>query len=90
METVTEKQVLNQEELQTLTALQQDTQQLLLELGEIELIKLQLEERHISAKNKFQEVQKGEISFTNLLHEKYGKIDLDPQSGEFIKLDETL
>ena len=90
METVTEKQVLNQEELQTLTALQQDTQQLLLELGEIELIKLQLEERHISAKNKFQEVQKGEISFTNLLHEKYGKIDLNPQSGEFIKLDETL
>ena len=90
METVTEKQVLNQEELQTLTALQQDTQQLLLELGEIELIKLQLEERHISAKNKFQEVQKGEISFTNLLHEKYGKINLDPQSGEFIKLDETL
>jgi len=90
METVTEKQVLNQEELQTLTALQQDTQQLLLELGEIELIKLQLEERHISAKNKFQEVQKGEISFTNLLHEKYGKIDLNPQNGEFIKLDETL
>jgi|TARA_B110000977_G_scaffold140843_1_gene178799 hypothetical protein len=90
METVTEKQVLNQEELQTLTALQQDTQQLLLELGEIELIKLQLEERHISAKNKFQEVQKGEISFTNSLHEKYGKINLDPQSGEFIKLDETL
>ena len=90
MEKVTEKQVLNQEELQTLTALQQDTQQLLLELGEIELIKLQLEERHISAKNKFQEVQKGEISFTNLLHEKYGKIDLNPQSGEFIKLDETL
>tara|TARA_B110000858_G_C17723145_1_gene436277 strand:+ start:882 stop:1154 length:273 start_codon:yes stop_codon:yes gene_type:complete len=90
METVTEKQVLNQEELQTLTALQQDTQQLLLELGEIELIKLQLEERHISAKNKFQEVQKGEISFTNLLHEKYGKINLDPQSGEFIKLNETL
>ena len=74
METVTEKQVLTKEELETLDQLQQGTQNLILELGEIELIKLQLEERHSSVKNSFQEVQKSEITFT--------------KSGEFVKLNE--
>ena len=88
METVTEKQVLTKEELETLDQLQQGTQNLILELGEIELIKLQLEERHSSVKNSFQEVQKSEITFTKSLQEKYGMINLNPQTGEFVKLNE--
>ena len=88
METVTEKQVLSKEELETLDKLQQDTQNLISELGEIELIKLQLEERHSSVKKAFQEVQKSEISFTKSLQENYGMINLNPQTGEFVKLNE--
>lgn len=86
METVTEKQVLSKEELETLDQLQQGTQNLILELGEIELIKLQLEERHSSVKKAFQEVQKEERNFTQSLQEKYGMINLNPQTGEFTKL----
>ena len=37
METVTEKQVMSQEEIQTLSNIQNNTQQLIYELGEIEL-----------------------------------------------------
>ena len=40
METVTENQVLTQEELQVLNSIQEETQALIYELGEIELIKL--------------------------------------------------
>ena len=45
METVTENQVLTEEELQTLKTIQEETQALIAELGEIELIKIQLENR---------------------------------------------
>jgi hypothetical protein len=38
METVTENKVLNQEELQTLKSIQEQTQSIIIELGEIELI----------------------------------------------------
>lgn len=86
MSIVTEKQVLSKEELETLDQLQKGTQNLILELGEIELIKLQLEERHSSVKKAFQEVQKEERNFTQSLQEKYGMINLNPQTGEFTKL----
>lgn len=88
MSIVTEKQVLSKEELETLDQLQKGTQNLILELGEIELIKLQLEERHSSVKKAFQEVQKEERNFTQSLQEKYGMINLNPQTGEFVKLNE--
>jgi hypothetical protein len=42
METVTENQVITQDELQTLQLIQEETQALLTELGEIELIKIKL------------------------------------------------
>ena len=45
METVTENKVLNQEELQTLKTIQDETQTVIMELGEIELIQIQLNER---------------------------------------------
>jgi hypothetical protein len=47
MSIVTEKKFLTEEELQTLQKIQSQTKLLINELGEIELIKLQLENRHI-------------------------------------------
>ena len=50
METVTENKVLTQEELQTLKTIQEETQSLIFELGEIELINIQLNNRKEKAK----------------------------------------
>jgi hypothetical protein len=82
METVTENTVLTQEELQTLQSIQNETQALINELGEIELIKLQLEERRERAKNFLNELSQREQTFTQSVFEKYGKVNLNPQTGE--------
>jgi hypothetical protein len=82
METVTENKVLTQEELQTLNTIQQETQALINELGEIELIKFQLEERREKAKAFLAEVSQKEQDFTQLVFEKYGRVNLNPQTGE--------
>ena len=84
METVTENKVLTQEELQTLNTIQQETQSLINELGEIELIKFQLEERRERAKTFLSEVSQREQDFTQLVFEKYGRVNLNPQTGEII------
>jgi hypothetical protein len=82
MQTVTENTVLTQEELQTLQNIQTDSQALINELGEIELIKFQLEERRERAKTFLTEVSQREQDFTQLVFEKYGRVNLNPQTGE--------
>jgi ribosome-binding ATPase YchF (GTP1/OBG family) len=82
MEMVTENKVLTQEELQTLNTIQQETQALINELGEIELIKFQLEERREKAKSFLSEISQREQDFTQLVFEKYGRVNLNPQTGE--------
>ena len=79
---VTENKVLTQEELQTLNTIQQETQALINELGEIELIKFQLEERREKAKSFLSEISQREQDFTQLVFEKYGRVNLNPQTGE--------
>ena len=82
METVTEKKVLEQEDLQTLKSLQEETQALVLEFGEIEMISLQLEERKNKAKTFLSELTKKEQDFTQDVFTKYGKCNINPQTGE--------
>jgi hypothetical protein len=82
METVTEKQVLTQDELQTLKNLQNETQNLIVELGEIELTKIQLEKRHEGAKIFLNELRIKEQEFTQTIFEKYGKASIDPLTGD--------
>ena len=84
METVTEQKVLAQEELQTLKTIQEETQSLIFELGEINLIKIQLEEREKKAKNFLSELTQKEQNFTQSVFEKYGKATINPQTGEII------
>jgi hypothetical protein len=94
METVTttekvmeNKKPLTQEEKSKLEEIQNQTQQLILELGEIEMIKLQIDKRHNQAKNFLESVTIEERNFTDSLFEKYGKITIDPETGTFTKLD---
>ena len=82
MQTVTENTVLTQEELQTLQTIQSETQALINELGEIELIKLQLEERTNRAKTFLNELSQRESNFNQSIFDKYGKITLNPRTGE--------
>ena len=89
MPIVTEKNVLTKEELETLRLLQQDFQNLQFELGEIEIIKIQIEERYENVKKTLKETQTKELSFTKSIKEKYGDISLNIETGEFSKIDQN-
>jgi len=84
---VTEKNVITQEELNELQDHLNKSQTLTLELGEIELIKLQLEVRYEEAKKILAELTKKEQEINKAITDKYGKISLDYKTGEYTKLD---
>ena len=84
---VTEKNVITQEELKNLQEHLNQSQTLTLELGEIELIKLQLEIRYEAAKKTLAELTKKEQEMNEAITNKYGKISLDYKTGEYTKLD---
>jgi hypothetical protein len=86
METVTQNQVLTQEELQSLKTIQEETQALVIELGEIELISLQLEERKNNAKKFLVELGEREKTFTQSIFDKYGKVSINPSTGEIASI----
>ena len=84
---VTEKNVLTQEELQNLQEHLNQSQTLTLELGEIELIKINLETRYEAAKKLLIELIKKEQEINKAITDKYGKISLDYKTGEYTKID---
>jgi hypothetical protein len=86
MSIVTEKQFLTEEELQTLKNIQNQTQSLILELGEIEMIKIQIEARHQNAKQFLSDLSQSESDFTQSVLEKYGKVSINPETGEITKV----
>ena len=87
MSIVTEKQFLTQEELQTLKNIQNQTQSLILELGEIEMIKIQIESRYQNVKQFLSSLATQEDEFTQSVFEKYGKACVKPETGEITKID---
>ena len=82
---VTEQKFLTEEEKTTLKDLQTKTESIVVELGEISLIKIQVENRYESAKSYLIEISNQEKEFTKNLFDKYGKFSLDPETGEIIK-----
>jgi hypothetical protein len=87
MSIVTDKKFLTTEALQTLKTIQKSTQSLILELGEVELLKIQLENRYQDAKIYLTNLATQEREFTQSLSETYGKVNIDPETGEITKLD---
>jgi hypothetical protein len=83
----TEKKFLTEEEFKTLQQIQEETQTVILELGQIELIKIQIEQRHVIAKEFLEDLSNREKEFTKLVFEKYGKSNIDPSTGEILSLD---
>ncbi len=86
MPIVSEKKFLTKEELDQLRSIQKQTQEVIFELGEIELIKLQLENRYNKAKTAFEHAVTLEKEFSNQINTAYGKIELNPETGEITKL----
>ena len=82
---VTEKKFLTEEEKTTLKDLQTKTESIVVELGEISLIKIQIENRYETAKSYLTKISNQEKEFTKTLFDKYGKFNLDPETGEIIK-----
>ena len=87
MSIVTEKKFLTEEEKALLIALQQKTQSLIMEFGEIEMVKAQLEIRHETAKNLLKDLADQEKNFTQSIFEKYGKSNVNPETGEITLVD---
>lgn len=84
---VSEKKFLTKEELKSLREIQEKTQSVVIELGEIELYKIRLEERYNTVKEFLNEMKNIEENFSKLVTDKYGKINLDPKTGEITNLD---
>ena len=83
METVTkEKKFLEEKELKDLKQLQEKTNQIIFELGEIELISHSLEKRRLDAKDFLEAITLEENEYTKMLNEKYGRVNIDPETGE--------
>jgi hypothetical protein len=87
MSIVTEQKFLSEEEKNSLKEIQSNTQALIAELGEIELVKLQLENRHGAAKKFLEELGTKEQEFTKSVFEKYGKASINPETGEITLVD---
>ena len=81
------KKFLEKEELKKLKSIQTETQAIILELGEVEMMKIQIEKRKNNAKSFLEELEKREKNFTDSIFQKYGKINLNPETGEINKLE---
>jgi hypothetical protein len=87
MSIVTGKQFLTTEEQQTLKSIQEETQKVIIELGEIEMVKIQLETRYQNVKKTLEDLSTSEKNFSQTLFEKYGQSSLNPETFEITKVD---
>jgi len=84
---VSEKKFLTKEELQNLKEIQGKTQAIIIELGEIELYKIHLEEKSNAVKEFLGDIKNLENNFSKSITDKYGKVDINPETGEITNLD---
>jgi hypothetical protein len=85
-----ETKKLTQEELQQVKDLQAKSQALTLELGQIELFKIQVKERRQNAENYLKELEQEEKTLAEYLESVYGKGSINLEQGEFIPLVEEV
>ena len=83
MSIITEKKSISAEDLSTLRDIQEKTQTLVFALGEIEVMRIQLDERYEQSRAHLIELTQRENAFNELLSSKYGNIELNPTTGEF-------
>jgi len=86
MEQVTEKKVLTDEEMKSLYEINSKVQDVIQELGEIELHKLRLEERKNNAKSTLESIKKEEEEILKQINTKYGDVKINLETGEIINV----
>ena len=79
---------LTQQELEKLQELQQRGQILINELGQIEISKLSLQNKRENLEQLLSQLQLDEQSYTKEITDKYGKISIDPKTGEISKIED--
>lgn len=79
-----ENQTLDPQEMQTLRQLQEKSSIVVTELGQIEMMKLQLDSRRDEIMTLYEELKAEEMDFGRTLSEKYGDGTINPETGEFI------
>ena len=75
------------EELQELQTMQNKVQELTFQFGRLQMSKLNLKKSEEILKNKLDSLNKEEKDIAKKLTEKYGKGNLDLETGEFIPVD---
>jgi len=78
-----ETKKLQETEIQQLKLIQEKNQAILLEFGQIELIKLDIKSRIQNAKAFLEELQEEEKTLSEYLQSTYGKGSIDLDKGEF-------
>lgn len=78
-----ETKKLQETEVQQLKLIQQKNQDILLEFGQIELIKLELKSRVQNAKAFLEELREEENTLSEYLQSTYGKGSVNLDKGEF-------
>lgn len=84
-----ENKKLTQEELEKIQELQQKNQALVSELGQIELVKISVEQRRKNAEAFLDTLRKEEEELAKGLSDTYGAGSIDLQSGEFVPAPEA-
>lgn len=79
-----ENRKLDPQEMQTLRQLQEKSSIIAGELGQIEMMKLQLDSRREEIMSLYEEMKTEEIDFGKVLSEKYGEGTINPETGEFL------
>ena len=81
-----ETKQLSQQELQQVKTIQQNNQAITTEFGEIELAKIDLEDRIQNAKTFLKDLKEQEKTLSQFLEQKYGKGTLNVETGQFTPL----
>jgi hypothetical protein len=84
-----ENQKLTSEEIQRILKVQQDTNDIVVELGQVELALYNLQIRKEGIKLRLDELRKEELSLGQELTNKYGDGRINLDSGEFIPTTEV-
>jgi stress response protein YsnF len=79
-----EKQVLTQEEIQKVTNLRQQFNELVNVMGNIEVQIMDLQLKKENLKSSFQQLQEQELTVAKELEEKYGQGTISIETGEFL------
>lgn len=85
-----ENKKLTQEELQQIETVKQKSQAVVQELGQIELLKLNLKSRRENALAFLEELKQEEKALAEALETAYGKGTIDLEKGEFTPLEEVV